>query len=142
MKHPAIITSAELAKTFVLGGKATFTIKSGKTGTHLTYKIRLSKDKRVYFVSAMVGTDNEGDYQYCGIIREGVFIVAKDPSKVPAVKVAAIQWFLNKVLNGNLPDSVELWHNGHCARCARLLTVPESIAIGFGPECVKYIRKV
>lgn len=32
---------------------------------------------------------------------------------------------------------VEVWHKGKCGRCNRDLTTPESIANGFGPECLK-----
>lgn len=32
---------------------------------------------------------------------------------------------------------IEVWHEGRCGRCARRLTVPESILIGIGPECAE-----
>jgi hypothetical protein len=34
-----------------------------------------------------------------------------------------------------LPAGVEVWHEGHCMRCGRALTVPESISTGLGPVC-------
>jgi len=32
-----------------------------------------------------------------------------------------------------------VFHEGACGRCGRTLTVPESIASGFGPECIRYV---
>jgi len=34
-----------------------------------------------------------------------------------------------------LPAQVQFWHEGRCGRCNRRLTVPESITLGFGPDC-------
>jgi hypothetical protein len=39
----------------------------------------------------------------------------------------------------DLPESLEIWHEGSCLRCGRKLTVPESIESGYGPECIKSV---
>jgi len=44
------------------------------------------------------------------------------------LKVAKVEETLNKLL---------YYHEGRCGRCARRLTVPESIINGIGPECAK-----
>jgi len=55
-------------ETFLFGGKATLTLKSLKTGSHFTYKIRSNKEKTVFFVSLLNGPNNESDYMYMGTI--------------------------------------------------------------------------
>lgn len=30
---------------------------------------------------------------------------------------------------------LQIFHEGRCGRCGRVLTVPESVETGFGPEC-------
>jgi uncharacterized protein DUF6011 len=34
-------------------------------------------------------------------------------------------------------SKVEVWHEGRCGRCARVLSVPASIMIGLGPDCLE-----
>jgi len=34
-----------------------------------------------------------------------------------------------------MPDNVEFYHSGNCAKCGRKLTTPESIKNGLGPIC-------
>jgi hypothetical protein len=46
---------------------------------------------------------------------------------------------LRRYLKNDLPNIVEVHHNGHCARCGRMLTVPESLYTGFGPDCAQQI---
>ncbi len=48
----------------------------------------------------------------------------------------AFSWAWRKMLRNELPDQLEIWHEGRCGRCNRKLTVPESVASGFGPECI------
>lgn len=45
-------------------------------------------------------------------------------------RVAKVEGTLNKLL---------YYHEGRCGRCARRLTVPESIINGIGPECAKKV---
>jgi hypothetical protein len=51
----------------------------------------------------------------------------------------AFAWFWDRLRNGNLPEQVEVHHEGRCGRCGRALTVPESIESGFGPECINHV---
>lgn len=39
-------------------------------------------------------------------------------------------------------NRMEYWHMGHCGRCNRALTVPESIINGIGPECAKKVGEL
>lgn len=45
-------------------------------------------------------------------------------------KIAKVEGVLNKLL---------YYHEGRCGRCARRLTVPESIINGIGPDCAKKV---
>jgi len=64
--------------------------------------------------------------------RVGKTRVGRD---APSVK--AFTWWLEGAQLGNAVRlaQVELRHDGVCGRCARLLTVPESVDTGFGPHC-------
>jgi hypothetical protein len=49
-----------------------------------------------------------------------------------------LPWVWNRMESGKgLPESVEVWHEGACVKCAKRLTVPASIELGFGPDCAK-----
>ena len=68
MSDTARFTTAKAAEAFLLGGNATVTLVSTKTGTRFTYKIRAADDGKAFFVSLLSGPDNEGDYKYLGRI--------------------------------------------------------------------------
>lgn len=137
MTHPAQLTTAENVINFTTAGNATFTIKSTATGTRFTYKMRQCKDKGdLYFISLLSGSDNEGDYAYLGTVRSGAYSLGRK-SRITdtAPSHRAFEWFWRHAQAGNLPTTVECWHEGRCGRCGRKLTVPESIEQGIGPEC-------
>lgn len=58
---------------------------------------------------------------------------------IPAddVRVRAFAWLWAKhiVPATPFPPQMQFWTEGRCGKCARRLTVPASIAAGFGPEC-------
>lgn len=123
---------------FILGGRATFTVKNTRTGARFTY--RVLKVDQVFHVSLLTGPQNDEHYAYLGtlfdhgrIYRHGMRsrIGNAAPGEV------AFRWLWNHF--DRLPACIEIWHEGYCARCGRLLTVPESIEAGFGPECIKKV---
>lgn len=121
---------------FAMAGNAIFTVRSVKTGVRYTYRVKQADPKpgqteTPYFVSLLAGPDNTADYQYIGMIRDGRFATTR-ASKLPAnsAPCVAFGWFIAHPTIG-----VEVYHAGRCGRCARVLTVPESIASGYGPEC-------
>lgn len=129
------------AEAFILAGKATVTLKSLKTGAHFTYRISASPDKSCHFVALLSGPDNEGDYKYLGRIARSMFWAGRKVPKAgdigrDAPSMRAFAWAWQQIVRGALPDSLEVWHEGRCGRCARKLTVPSSISSGFGPECI------
>lgn len=141
MTHGKQITDLSLARTFILAGNATFTLVSEKTGVRFTYKVRASKPQdegksSVHFVSLLTGSDNENDYSYLGIIRSNNDFGRTSKSRITdeALGHKAFAWFW-RALQTAIPEQVQLWHEGRCGACGRMLTVPESIATGLGPDC-------
>jgi hypothetical protein len=121
---------------FILGGNATVTFESKSTGARFTYRVRVSEDGSIHFVSVLTGENNETDYAYLGTIRGAVFNHGKK-SKIgaDAPSAKAFAWAFPALAGGKMPTGLNVWHEGRCGRCNRKLTVPESIASGFGPEC-------
>ncbi len=127
-------------QAFMLAGDATFTLVSSKTGMRFTYRVtaprkdgKLDTDAEVRFVKLLCGNDNENDFHYFGIIRNGHFEHAQRKTRisVEAPGALAFRWFASNVES----SAVEFFHEGRCGRCHRKLTVPESVASGLGPEC-------
>lgn len=136
------IESAKDAKKFILGGNAYFTLVSKKTQTRFTYHVNLSDNGQLYFVSVLNGPDNWSNYKYVGHMFNTslLFNVGKKCKISPtSPSIKAFAWVWLKLLKGEMPESLEVWHEGKCGRCGRKLTVPSSIAQGFGPECITKI---
>lgn len=141
----------EMAKAlgFILAGEAIFTIRNTRTGNRMTYKVVRKQGEQLWFVRYLSGPDNTSDYAYLGIVTNlagpagGVQdlafrTTAKSCASPDSMAVQCFQWTLNRMVQGlPIPPQVEIWHEGCCGRCGRRLTVPESIASGFGPECIK-----
>jgi hypothetical protein len=138
------LRNVEDCRRFIIGGKATFTLRSGRTQARFTYKVKASKDGGVHFVSLMTGPDNESHFSYVGYIRRDVFFYGGAKSRVSRDQksVQAFEWTWRELMRGNLPDVLEVWHEGRCCRCGRKLTVPESIESGIGPECAGRMKNV
>lgn len=143
--HPNLIKTENLL-TFIFAGKAIFTAR-GKS-SRFTYKVRMpirngTRVENMRYVYVMTGPDNYGSYSYIGCLikRAGTwefrFKETKFNLNESSVSVVAFKWIMNRILHGlHIPDNVEIWHEGHCGKCGRRLTVPESIERGFGPECI------
>lgn len=141
------MTTAQLdataARAFILGGNATVTLESVKTGARFTFKVTspdLDDAAAPHFVKVLTGSDNEEDFAYLGLIRAATFTHAR-PEKTrisrDAPSAVAFAWAWPHLAAGRIPAGLNVWHEGRCGRCNRKLTVPESIASGFGPECSK-----
>lgn len=133
----APITDAAEALAFALGGRATFTVRSRKTGTRYTYKLKAKDGGNLFFAHTLTGSNNEEDYTYLGTWwpHDGRGLVAGAKGNPSDVRFRGLRYVLGNLTAGRMPDDVEFWHEGRCARCSRKLTDPESIARGFGPEC-------
>ena len=119
---------------FIFAGNARFTIENPNTGNRFTYWVRKAKDREnFYFVRVLTGPDNTSDYSYLGTIDGRHYKHGwKSRIKPTAPSSRAINWLMVHLDNLGL---VKVHHEGRCGRCGRVLTVPESIITGFGPEC-------
>ncbi len=138
---------------FIFAGNATLTVVSQKSGNRLTMKFRRPKDKegdvRPTWVSLADPHDNTatgaflgtvwGDHGHHSVRRSQKVNVGLD---APSSKL--LDWIMAAV-DGAVADPLakaEFWHEGRCGRCGRLLTVPESILTGIGPECSKKVGAI
>ncbi len=132
-------------KEFILAGKAIFTVGNDK-GDHYTFKVTKKEPKPgsyyntpSFFVNLLTGPDNQSDYTYMGILKPDLFTCM--PTKASQFTLASqpmrvFNWALRLVATDSpAPKGYFMEHEGRCGRCARVLTVPESISSGFGPEC-------
>lgn len=142
------------ALDFILAGNATFTAVSKRSGLRFTYKVKQKEGSEdFWFVSVLTGEDNETNYTYLGQImtsyrtglphKRSYMHGRKSKIRSEATSARAFLWVW-QVINGNLVDQwdlIEVWHEGRCGRCNRKLTVPDSIASGFGPECIQIVDR-
>jgi hypothetical protein len=132
-------------RQFITAGRSIFTVKSGRTGEHVTYRVahKAGTDKfpPAWFIFVLTGPDNTSDYTFLGLLdpetgrvrlsRSSKFTEDSRPVKV-------VRWALEQVWkNRTLPAGYEIHHEGRCGKCGRLLTTPTSCKLGIGPECMK-----
>lgn len=127
---------------FALAGKAIFTVENQRTGGRHTFRVTAAKPRTdtqaTWFVSHLAGSDNETSYQYLGFIRAGAYQPSTKKVTLDAPSQKAARWFFPRLLAQHaLPNEVEVHHANRCGRCGRLLTTPESILRGLGPECAE-----
>jgi hypothetical protein len=140
MTHPALITDASDAHQFITGGRARFTLVSKPTGKRYTYRVAKAKDKDdMFFASMLVGKNNEHDYEYIGFTKNGTALIPGRKGNPSHPAFLGLDWALRQFAVGKMPEQLEIWHEGRCARCGRALTDPASIEAGFGPECINHI---
>lgn len=132
----------EQALAYIMAGHGKATI-IGKTHRY-TYRFSPSGPDSKYpkiFVSVLIGSNNEKDFAYLGYITKAsscMFTGKKGNPEHPAYR--AFNWYYGKLcLNPTSAKKATFLHEGICGLCGRTLTTPESIARGFGPECIKHI---
>lgn len=132
MENRRVITEPRQINTFTFAGRALFTLKSRKTENRFTYKVKASKDKKVFFVSVKI----DSSFVYLGYIKDyaRTEVIWTQKSKVQndSKEFVSFKWFLNHIGH----EAIEFWHEGRCGHCSKKLTVPESIATGIGPVCL------
>ena len=128
--------NAQDAHKYIFAGNATITLRSKKTDTHFTYKIRKSDKGDVFFVQLLTGPDN---YSYLACIFADrpyhLHYSAKSCAGVDAPSFRAMSYALKHLNADAIPEALEIRHEGSCGRCGRPLTVPSSIDRGIGPDC-------
>jgi len=126
------------AVEFILGGKSLFTFLNTKSDNRFTYKVKKHKIDDVYFVSVLTSPDV---YQYIGMIKNQEYThTRKSKISKESQSVRVFDFVFSKLKTANLPEFIEIWHEGKCGKCGRTLTVPSSIKSGFGPECIKMFK--
>lgn len=141
------INDLEKIKEFIFAGKAIFTIKSLKTGTHFTFKIKkkvLDEKDDLFFVYVLINSDDM--YKYIGtIFNQNTFrLTSKSKISNDAQSYKAFEWFFRHLMSGDLNNrnkQISFYHEGKCGRCGKALTNPESIESGIGPTCKSYYKK-
>lgn len=142
--HAHRLTDPDAIKAYVMAGKAEVTLFSVPSNTRVTYTIRVKmKDRKPvkdgpWFVSVLVGPDNNRDYTFLGTIFANGKFKHSEKSKIreTAPSAKGIDFLMNTCLERkDVPDALEVWTSGVCGACGRKLTVPESIERGLGPEC-------
>lgn len=136
--------SLSKSKDFLFGGKSTFTVVSKKTQHRITFRVKELKDKNIYFVSYLFGSDNTQSFKFIGTIfdKNGKYNASRKNGSDPNSNInKSFEWVYNTIVNQNVSnfDKIEFWHEGKCGKCGRKLTVPSSIETGFGPYCEKNI---
>ena len=136
-----------MAKDFIFGGKADFTIKNVVSNIEYKYKVNKSKNKskdgkELFFVKVK----NGHDFVYAGYICkfvDGTFFYSKGKKGTLDNTAPAIKGIIYAINRGNnkLPHPMTMIHHGRCACCGRKLDDDESIERGFGPICWKHITK-
>lgn len=129
-------------KLFMFAGKAIFTIQNPGTGVRFTYRIKAKEveaGKTLHFVSVLTGPDNTNDYTFLGTIFDLATYRHGRKSRISeeAPSAKAFDWFFRRVTADRDFAPAVVNHEGRCCRCGRLLTVPESVSSGIGPECAK-----
>lgn len=122
----------------MLAGEAIITARSRKTGKHYTYRVRRNEDRGlIWFVDALTGPDNTRNYTRLGFIGiDGIYRHGKwSPLDFNDARNKVFAWLWERVRAGRDSKSLDLMHNGRCARCGRTLTTPESLETGLGPVC-------
>lgn len=138
----APLTSIEDIIRFILAGNAKFTIRSKKTGTRFTYRVRRPRshkpDSTFRFVDVLTGSDNESSYTYLGQFKDNKYIKGmKSRISDDAPSATAMRFLADCMTSHHLSKHLEVWHEGVCGACGRTLTVPKSIKTGFGPDCAE-----
>jgi len=142
------IVDKGLAREFIMGGNAVFTLVSKKTGSRFTFRVRRSRKAAdpLHHVEVLTG---HSTYSYIGTLLPEQRFSRGRRSELPDFdgRVLAFGWFWKTLHEPRserqlaIPEMVEMWHVGRCGRCARPLTDPESIQSGFGPECRAKTKK-
>lgn len=108
-------------------------------GTHRTLRIHTQRSgahagKRI--VSLLIGPDNTADYEWFGEIIPAAAVVWVWKAFKNAAQARYAELFVS-LAKGDTVDGHELKVSRHCLKCNRVLTTPESIESGVGPECAK-----
>lgn len=117
------------------------TLTSPRTGEHRTFRIKTKvkgdlKGKRV--LSLLMGPQNTSDYQpFAFVAEDGRVHVWKKFRSSEDGDRNLWEKYADLIERSAYWEArgVEFLVSGHCRRCNRLLTTPESVKTGIGPVC-------
>ena len=135
--HAHQFTDGSAARDFCLAGKAYVTFVSKKSGTRFTFRIARPDENSPWFVGVLPGPSNTRDYTFLGTIFADRAFKHGRKSRIgkDAPSARAFAWMWPILARGELSDLCEVWHDGRCGRCGRMLTDSSSIEAGLGPVC-------
>jgi len=95
------------------------------------------KGRSIWFVYA---SENNEDWKYLGMITSNMLFKLTEKSEWNEGDVISLcfAFLWKKALNEeDAPAGFEMWHNGICSKCGRVLEDENSVALGIGPTCRK-----
>lgn len=140
-------TGAAARAARALNGR--WTVQS-PTGEHRTFRIATQPDDAAFapgqrIVSLLSNGDNVDGYRSFAFIDERCITVFRKSRGLPGQpsfheQVALMLWsLLTDPASPWLTRGCKLLGEATCLRCNRVLTEPESIAIGIGPTCLEKV---
>ena len=129
---------------FLRAGRAIFTVSNppGAGHTHHTYRLREWQGNLL--AELLRGPDNLRAYQYIGRVdlEAGRVWPTKKSTLHPKIEAwLVLEWALQVVIGLKpMRAGYKIQHAGRCGRCGRILTHPESLETGFGPECWEAVK--
>ena len=145
------VISNEHALRFILAGKCEFILKSGKTGTHIKFKL----DKRVRESDSCDSENKDWFYwvntayidepmMYAGVVffdfNDNQFKFVRGNRGMlnnSDKRVKSLIFVLNNLFNGKTDINVEVISFGKCGRCGKKLTDAESMRLGLSSQCLQ-----
>lgn len=140
------IIPLENALDYIMGGNSTFTLVCNNT--RYTYKILerfLADGSSIYAVFILSGPDNVNNYRQFARIKviDGMpklELLGRTTNIIEYFEYIKMLYYGLLFQDYSKISDWQVWHTGRCSRCGRLLTVPESIENGIGPECATKVN--
>lgn len=129
-------------------GRALLTFNNVAKGTHMTVRVKQAKSKvdrktklPVFFVSISLLGDRTQGFVFAGTIFTETNTFKLAAGQDPNGRIARALAFLNAATQDTSilrEKNVTFQHEGKCCSCGMTLTHPNSIPVGFGPDCLKH----
>ena len=135
---------------FMISGNAEFILHSTKTNDDFRYELKSTKsniknngDKTIYFVTITYGTDRiyAGTLLFNDVLNEFQFSTG-EKGKISAdkVEIRSLLFVLNRLINKQTVQFLEMYHVGRCGHCGKALTTQEDKESGFHKKCISTLN--
>jgi len=123
------------------------TVTNETTGEHRTFRVRTQKEDAKFapgsrIVSLLTGPDNTSDYRGFGFVKENGWIVLWKRNRTPhyeglskAVRLAFRALEMGEDTFATIKAIYSVKLSKRCVRCNKILSRPDSLERGVGPEC-------